>query len=106
MIALCDLGIFLAPLVDQNLSFMLINYLKIAWRNLFRNKLHTAINTGGLVIGFVIGIAVLLVVYGQYSFDRFHVNGDRLYQAYQVFNNPTGEEIAQQFGLPAAIAYK
>ena len=85
---------------------MLQNYFKIAWRNLFRNKLHTIINMGGLIIGFTIGLAILLVVYGQFSFDHFHENGKKLYQAYQVFNNVGGEEINNEFGLPAAPAYK
>jgi ABC-type antimicrobial peptide transport system permease subunit len=85
---------------------MLQNYFKIAWRNLFRNKLHTGINIGGLVIGFTIGIAILLVVYGQLSFDGGHVNGKKLYEAYQVFNMPGGEEVDNEFGFPAAPAYK
>ena len=50
---------------------MLHNYFKIAWRNLSRNKLHTSINMGGLIIGFTIGIAILLVVYAQYQFRQF-----------------------------------
>lgn len=85
---------------------MLQNYFKIAWRNLFKNKLHTSVNLGGLTIGFTIGIAILLVVYSQFSFDRFHVNEKKLYQAYQVFNNVSGEKIENQFGLPAGPAYK
>ncbi len=85
---------------------MLANYFKIAWRTLFRNKLHTAINIGGLIIGFTIGISILLVVYGQYNFDRSHAKGNRLYEAYQVFNNPDKEAIENQFGLPAAPAYR
>ena len=40
------------------------------------------------------------------SFDNFHANGKKLYQAYQVFNKAGGEEIANEFGLPAAPAYK
>ncbi|MEP6948450.1 MAG: ABC transporter permease [Ginsengibacter sp.] len=85
---------------------MLQNYFKIAWRNLFRNKLHTTINMGGLVIGFTIGIAILLIVYGQYSFDHFHANEKNLYQAYQVFNNLDGEDIENEFGTAAAPVYK
>src|SRR4030081_437051 len=85
---------------------MLQNYFKIAWRNLFRNKFHSSINIGGLIIGFTIGISILLVVYDQFSYDNFHVNGKRLYQAYQVFNNPDGEDVQNEFGMAAAPAYK
>lgn len=85
---------------------MFKNYFRIAWRNLFRNKLHTSINIGGLIIGFTIGIAILLVVYSQLSYDNFHANGKKLYQAYQVFNKAGGEEISNEFAFPAAPVFK
>ncbi|ULQ51805.1 ABC transporter permease [Flavihumibacter fluvii] len=85
---------------------MLTNYFKIAWRNLFRNKLHTSINIGGLIIGFTIGIVILMVVYSQLRFDNFHKNGNRIYQAYNVFNKKTGEDVGNSFGYPAAPTFK
>ena len=72
---------------------MFKNNFKIAWRSLFKNKFHTGINVAGLVVGFTIGIAILLIVYSQLSFDKFHTNNKRLFQAYMVFNKPSGEEI-------------
>src|ERR1700712_1056371 len=85
---------------------MFSSYFKIAWRNLFRNKLHTSINLGGLIIGFTIGLIILLVVYAELSFDHFHQNGERIYEAYQVFDKPEGSYIENQFGLSAGPAYK
>ncbi len=85
---------------------MLKNYFKTAWRNLWKNKLHSTINIVGLVIGFTIGIAILLMVYSQLSFDKFHTNNNKLYQAYQVFNKQNGEEISASFGFPASPAFK
>ncbi len=85
---------------------MIKNYFKIAWRNLFRNKFYTGINIAGLVIGFTIGIAILLMVYSQLSFDTFHKNKTKLYQAYEVFNKQNGEEISDVFGFPAATIFK
>jgi putative ABC transport system permease protein len=85
---------------------MFKNYFKIAWRSLFRNKLHTIINLGGLIIGFTIGITILLAVYAQFTYDRFNLNEKRLYQAYQVFNKTEGEEITNQFGFAPAPVYK
>jgi len=85
---------------------MIKSYFKVACRNLFRNKIHTCINLGGLIIGFTISIAILLVVYDQFIYDHFHVNRKKIYQAYQVFNNPEGEEIANSFGFAAAPVYK
>jgi putative ABC transport system permease protein len=85
---------------------MIKNYFITAWRNLFKNKFHTIINIGGLVIGFTIGIAILLTVYGQLIFDEFHEKKDRLYQAYQFFNKKTGEEVSPIFAFPAGPLYK
>jgi putative ABC transport system permease protein len=85
---------------------MIKNYFKIAWRNLLKNKFYTGINIAGMVIGFTIGIAVLLMVYSQLSFDKFHTNKHKLYQAYQVFNKQNGEQISDVFGFPAATVFK
>src|SRR5258706_4651034 len=85
---------------------MIKSYFKIAWKNLFLNKFHTFINLGGLIIGFTIGIAILLTVYSQLTFDNFHTNKTKLYQAYQVFNKQTGQEFSKEFGLPAAPVFK
>jgi len=85
---------------------MFQNYFKIAWRQLVRNKLHTAINMGGLIIGFTVSIAILMIVYNQFSYDKFHVNRKRLYQVYQVFNNPDGRHFDNQLDMSEAPVYK
>lgn len=73
---------------------------------MFRNKFHSSINIFGLVIGFTIGICVLLAVYTQLSFDNFHANGKNIYQAYNVYFKEKGDEPSPLFGYPAAPAYK
>ncbi|HTE09965.1 MAG TPA: FtsX-like permease family protein, partial [Chitinophagaceae bacterium] len=86
---------------------MLTTYLKIAWRNLFKNKLHTAINTGGLMIGFTIGLVILLLVYSQYQFDVFHANGKRIYEVYQsIQSRDKGEEVISALGYGPGPVYK
>ena len=59
---------------------MLKNHLKIAWRNLLKRKVFTAINILGLAIGF--GSAILIYLFLSYhlSFDDFHANQDRIYR--------------------------
>ena len=85
---------------------MFQNYLKIAWRQLLRNKLHTGINMGGLIIGFTIGISILMVVYQQFTYDNFHRDKKRIYEAYQVFNHSAGQDIQNQFAMGPGLAYK
>src|SRR5580692_5468893 len=61
---------------------MIRNYLKIAWRNLLRNKTFSIINISGLVIGMASAILIFLWVQNEISYDRFHANLDRLYEVW------------------------
>jgi hypothetical protein len=67
---------------------MLKNYLKIAFRNLLRNKGFSAINISGLAIGMASAILILLWINNEMSFDLFHKNKDHLYEVWSrsVFN--------------------
>ena len=51
---------------------MIKNYLKTAWRNLWKNKIYSTINIAGLAIGMAACIIILLFVFYERSFDSFH----------------------------------
>jgi putative ABC transport system permease protein len=85
---------------------MIKNYFKLAWRSLFKDKFHTTINLIGLLIGFTVGLLALLLVYGQFSYDKVHVNRKKVYQAYMEFYKANGEQIGSSFAYPAAPIYK
>lgn len=85
---------------------MFQNYFKLAWRSLFKNKFHTSINLVGLIIGFTIGLLVLLMVYGQFSYDKNHENRKRIFQVYNEYYQPAETEIGNVFGYPAGPAFK
>ncbi len=89
---------------------MLKNYLKIAYRNLFRNKSYAFINIIGL--GFSIGAIILIMLYirFEFSFDNFHKNKDQIYRisinAYRegnlegetpIFTPPIGPAMKKDF---------
>jgi putative ABC transport system permease protein len=59
---------------------MFRNYLKIAQRNLWRNKAFSAINIFGLAIGLVACFFVFEYVYFESNFDRFNKHADNLYR--------------------------
>lgn len=61
---------------------MIKNYLKIALRNLFRNKGYSALNIAGLAIGMAGAMLILLWIRNEVSYDRFHSKKDQLYMAY------------------------
>jgi putative ABC transport system permease protein len=58
---------------------MLKNYIKIAWRNLIRQKLYSLINISGLAVGLAVCMLIMLYVAHEHSYDRFHKNGKRIY---------------------------
>jgi len=51
---------------------MIKNYLKIAWRNIWKNKVFSAINIIGLSVGMAACIVIMLFVSYERSFDNFH----------------------------------
>ncbi len=59
---------------------MIANYLKVAARNLMRNKSFSAINILGLAIGMACCMLILLYVQDDLSYDRHHENADRIFR--------------------------
>lgn len=59
---------------------MLRNYLKIAVRNLLKHKTYSFINLAGLAIGIACCVLMLLFIYEEFSYERFHVNAQRIYR--------------------------
>ncbi|SOD89124.1 ABC transporter permease [Spirosoma fluviale] len=62
---------------------MIRNYLKIAWRNLTKNKIYSFINISGLATGMAVTIMIGLWVYDELSFDRQTKHYDRIAQLWQ-----------------------
>ena len=63
---------------------MLSNYIKIAWRNLLRNKLFSLINIIGLAVSMSVGLLLIAFVIDLRSYDTFHKNGERIYRITSV----------------------
>src|ERR1700749_4028792 len=61
---------------------MLKNYLKIAVRNLLKNKGFSIINISGLAIGMASALLILLWIRNELSIDRSYPKTDRLYMLY------------------------
>lgn len=57
---------------------MIRNYVKIAFRNLVKNKVYSFINIGGLAVGFTVFCLIALYVADELSFDNFHEKGDNI----------------------------
>lgn len=59
---------------------MIKNYLKIAWRNLVRNKTFSIINIVGLATGLACFILIALYVTDELNYDRHNEKADRIYR--------------------------
>jgi len=81
---------------------MIKNYLKIAWRNLRRNRLYSFINIGGLAVGMAVSFMLMIYVYNEFSFDKFNTNADRLYKVMR--NQPSNGEILSGDATPIPLA--
>lgn len=72
---------------------MLRNYLKLAFRNLWRGKGYAFINVIGLAVGIACCLLTLLFVLDEFSYDRFHEDLGQRYRVHEIMDE-TGEEWA------------
>ncbi|QQD14481.1 ABC transporter permease [Sphingobacterium sp. UDSM-2020] len=66
---------------------MIKNYIKIAWRNLWKNKGYSSINIVGLAIGLACCLLIVLYIHDELSYDKYHVNKDRIYRVINSFED-------------------
>ncbi|NIJ54214.1 ABC transporter permease [Dyadobacter arcticus] len=67
---------------------MLKNYLKLAFRNLVKDKFYSLINILGLTIGVTCGMLLFLYVSDELSYDRYHEKADRIYRIVSYIREP------------------
>ncbi|MFT4740765.1 MAG: putative ABC transport system permease protein [Marivirga sp.] len=75
---------------------MFRNYIKIAWRNFWRNKTYSAINIIGFTIGITCSSLLLMLITNELSFDNFYENKERIYRVVEEYN---GEDGNRRFGM-------
>ena len=85
---------------------MIRNYLKIAFRNLRKQKGFTFINIAGLAIGITCFLLIGLYVKDELSYDRFNKNADRIYRVTRIFKS-NDETVSLHLGhiAPAFMQY-
>ena len=99
------IGMFVA---DQSKEYrfsrrltMFKNYLKIAIRQIKRQKGYSFINISGLAIGMTCCMLILLWVQDELSYDKFHENADHIYRINKIWRKG---EIAHYATTPAPLA--
>ncbi len=81
---------------------MFKSYLKIAWRNIRRNKGFSLTNLSGLTIGMTCTILILLWVNDEWNWDKFHPNHKNIYQV--MVNRNFNGEITTDRAVPFPLA--
>src|SRR5579864_6626124 len=66
---------------------MIKNYLKIAVRQLRKQKMYAAIKIGGFALGIAACILIGLYIRNELSYDRSYQDANRIYRLVGVFND-------------------
>ena len=82
---------------------MIANYLKIALRNLFRQRGYSVINIAGLSIGLASGFIIMLCALDDMSYDRYNENLDNIYVVTTESPDFKSTNLFTPFGLGPAL---
>jgi putative ABC transport system permease protein len=69
---------------------MILNYIKIAWRNLMKYKFISFINLFGLTVGLTCCLLIATYIVNELSYDRYNKNAENAYRLTRSFNNAAG----------------
>jgi putative ABC transport system permease protein len=89
-------------ILDIQKYTMLKSYIKIAWRNLMKNKTFSFINVFGLSIGLTCCLLISLYIYHELSYDSYHTQGDNVYQLGTTFVRKGKEDRTANTPAPMA----
>ena len=81
---------------------MLKNYLRVAWRQLYKHKGYTGINIAGLAVGMACCLLIALFVQDELSYDRHHEHADQIHRL--AFSPPGTEDHVAVSAAPVGPA--
>ncbi|HTF16693.1 MAG TPA: FtsX-like permease family protein [Chryseolinea sp.] len=67
---------------------MLKNLLKIAFRNIVKDRTYSALNIFGLTIGITCSLFLLMYILDEVSYDRYHKNAANIYRVISNIKEP------------------
>ncbi len=85
---------------------MIKNYLKIAFRNMRRQKAFTLITIGGLAAGIVCCLLIFMYVARETGYDRYHSDRDRVFRVVEEIKSGASTRTFAAAGFPLAPALK
>ncbi len=84
---------------------MLYNYLKTALRSLWKSKAFSAINVTGLAVGLAACLLIMLYVWNELRYDRFHAKAGRIVRVTMEYSLDGEVGKAQQTGTKVAYNF-
>ncbi|UIR55122.1 ABC transporter permease [Sphingobacterium sp. SRCM116780] len=85
---------------------MIKNYIKMAWRNLWKSKGYSVINIMGLAIGMTAVLVIAIWVQNQLQFDNFYSNKENLYKVWNKYEDEGEIGVYDITSAPTAPALK
>lgn len=98
---LISLKSFITGILYWN-TVMIKSYIKIAFRNIGKQKIYSLINISGLAIGLACFIMIILFAQYELTFDDYHKNGDRIFRVIKL--TMSGDAADIHSGTPAPLA--
>ncbi|MDR6566436.1 ABC transporter permease [Chitinophaga ginsengisegetis] len=83
---------------------MLKSYLKIAWRNLRKQKVFAAVNIVGMSTALCAALLLSLTAYREWTYDNFHENGKDIYQLIGIEDTGGQVKTGSSMSKPLAVA--
>ncbi len=85
---------------------MFNNILKIAFRNIWRNKVFSLINIVGLSIGLSASFVIGIIIYYDVTFDKFHPDGERMHRITTTLSSNDDSFSTRGVAIPLGLKVK
>ena len=85
---------------------MILNYLKIAIRNIRRHRSFAVLNIAGLAVSLAACLVIFLVLQHEFSYDTHHKNASQIHQLVKKRITPEGEAYRSSIPFAATPALR
>ena len=82
---------------------MIKNYIKTAWRSIWRDKKIAVISVGGLSLGIACFLLLGTYILNELRYDRFHLKADRIVRVSYNYKSPDDAEAQNNAVTPTAV---
>src|SRR5688572_20059702 len=87
-------------------SFMLRNYIKIALRNMSRDKAYSFINIFGLSVGVTCCLLLALYIQDEMTYDKHHKDADNIYRVTSIMGEKFDNRVMRNTSAPIVWGIK